>query len=306
MRVIFWIALVLTTVVTVSGQRSWWPWPREGGMKNPRCISCTEVKEAHLCENCCKVSVCDPDPCKNDGMCSPADNGYICSCTPGYLGENCDVNVCLPNPCKNDGTCSPVDNGYSCNCTTGYLGKNCDVNPCDAYNPCVNNGTCYPSEFVVNCSCLPGFIGAYCEVDLCDPSPCNEVGDTCFRVDGGFECRCTNIVNDGIITSPNYPQYYPGGFGKCYVIIGRPGQNITLTLDAQYGIELAAEDCDVELRTGVFCVFDYLKLQGVRYCGGVPPDPIVVPTGENTTVRFTSDYEDSCIGFNLSITYTDV
>ncbi|KAK6186925.1 hypothetical protein SNE40_006181 [Patella caerulea] len=59
-------------------------------MQNPRCISCTEVKEAHLCENCCKESVCDPDPCKNNGVCSPIDNGYSCSCSPGYLGENCD------------------------------------------------------------------------------------------------------------------------------------------------------------------------------------------------------------------------
>ncbi|KAK6166859.1 hypothetical protein SNE40_023470 [Patella caerulea] len=272
-------------------------------MQNPRCISCTEVKEAHLCENCCKESVCDPDPCKNDGVCSPDDNGYSCSCSPGYLGENCDVNVCLPNPCKNDGICSPVDNGYSCNCATGYLGEHCDVNPCDVYNPCLNNGTCYPSEFVVNCSCPLGFIGTYCEDDLCDPSPCTE-WRTCVRVDGGFECRCI-IVNDGSITSPNYPQYYPAYLDQCYLIIGRPGQNITLTLGARFGLPVERR-CVRSLYRYNSCSQDYLMLQGERYCGGTAPEPIIVPTGENTTVRFITDPTFACTGFNLSITYTDV
>ncbi|XP_055958719.1 adhesive plaque matrix protein 2 isoform X2 [Patella vulgata] len=418
MRVILCIAMVLTTVVTISGQRSGWPWSRYGGMRNPRCISCSEVKEAHLCESCCKMNVCLPnpcknngtcspvdnsyscncaigylgkncdvnlclpdpcknggtcspvdngyscncptgylgencdvnlclpDPCKNGGTCSPVDNGYSCNCPTGYLGENCDVNLCLPDPCKNGGTCSPVDNGYSCNCPTGYLGENCDVNLCDFNNPCLNDGTCYPSEGGVSCSCPPGFEGSFCHVnlclpnpcqnggiclpvdngyscncttgflgencdkDLCDPSPCTEIGDICFRVDGGFECRCTNIVNDEIITSPNYPLEYPNNFANCYLIIGRPEQNITLTLGGQYSIEFIPvvstgfNTCQGGLSTS--CDLDYLTLQGVRYCGGTPPDPIIVPTGENTTVRFETDSLFTCLGFNLSITYTDV
>ncbi|XP_050418140.2 adhesive plaque matrix protein 2 [Patella vulgata] len=193
MRVILWIALIFTTVVTVSGQRSMWPWSRyRGMMSNRRCISCSDVKKAHLCESCCKRSACTPNPCKNNATCLSVDNGYSCSCTPGYFGENCDVNVCLPNPCKNNGTCSPVDNGYRCNCTTGYLGETCDVNPCNVYDPCVNNGTCYPSEFIVNCSCPTGFIGAFCqepedtpqvaEERVCNFTQCDAINENCEKL----------------------------------------------------------------------------------------------------------------------------
>ncbi|XP_050418898.1 fibropellin-3 [Patella vulgata] len=172
MRVILSIALILTTVATLCGA---------------------------MCESCCKVSACTPNPCKNNGTCTPPENEYRCSCTPGYVGQNCDVNVCLPNPCENNGTCSPVDKGYICNCTTGYFGKLCDVNPCDISNPCINNGRCYPSEFGVNCSCPSGFIGEFCqdsekitlvvkdsegatpveEVRECNVTECKAIGGMC-------------------------------------------------------------------------------------------------------------------------------
>ncbi|KAK6165366.1 hypothetical protein SNE40_022307 [Patella caerulea] len=167
-----------------------------------------------MCESCCKRSPCTPNPCKNNGTCSKVDNGYSCSCTPGYLGEHCDVDVCLPNPCKNNGTCSPIDNGclhdaykndgngYVCNCSTGYLGENCDVNPCDIYNPCINNGACYPSEFGVNCSCPPGLMGEYCQERACELTECKGIGGRCIKQIclsdatncGGKACTSTNEV----------------------------------------------------------------------------------------------------------------
>ncbi|XP_055959382.1 adhesive plaque matrix protein 2 isoform X1 [Patella vulgata] len=188
MHVTWLIALILTTVVTISGQRSGWPWARYGGMRNPRCISCSEVKEAYLCETCCKRSACTPNPCKHNGACSIVDNGYSCSCTPGYLGEHCDVNVCLPNPCKNNGTCSPVDKGYSCNCVTGYLGENCDGSACTP-NPCKHNGACSIVDNGYSCSCTPGYLGEHCDVNVCLPNPCKNNG-TCSPVDKGYSCNC--------------------------------------------------------------------------------------------------------------------
>ena len=32
---------------------------------------------------------CTPNPCKNSGICTLQQEGYICSCQPGYRGEIC-------------------------------------------------------------------------------------------------------------------------------------------------------------------------------------------------------------------------
>ncbi|KAK6172969.1 hypothetical protein SNE40_016515 [Patella caerulea] len=123
MRIAFLIALIVAIVGCVSGKRRW-PLSLFGPMGNPRCISCSEVKNAHLCGSCCKENVCLPNPCKNDGICSSDGNGYSCNCTTGYLGENCDVPICDPDRCKNNGMCSSVDS--DCYCLTRYNGENCD------------------------------------------------------------------------------------------------------------------------------------------------------------------------------------
>lgn len=36
--------------------------------------------------------------------------------------------VCEPNPCRNGGTCSPYGlDTYSCNCPFGYTGRDCET-----------------------------------------------------------------------------------------------------------------------------------------------------------------------------------
>lgn len=44
-------------------------------------------------------------------------------------GVNCEENLdeCLSNPCQNGGTCDDRENGYVCTCTPGYAGLHCDV-----------------------------------------------------------------------------------------------------------------------------------------------------------------------------------
>lgn len=50
-------------------------------------------------------------------------------------GSNCEENLdeCMSNPCQNDGICHDKDNGYICTCMPGYLGRHCenDVAVCD-------------------------------------------------------------------------------------------------------------------------------------------------------------------------------
>ncbi|CAC5379529.1 unnamed protein product [Mytilus coruscus] len=48
--------------------------------------------DAALCEPCdntCEVDRCDPNPCQNNGSCTDFKDGYNCTCTTGWKGENC-------------------------------------------------------------------------------------------------------------------------------------------------------------------------------------------------------------------------
>lgn len=37
------------------------------------------------------------------------------------------MDECLSNPCQNGGTCIDKDNGYMCSCSLGYLGSHCEI-----------------------------------------------------------------------------------------------------------------------------------------------------------------------------------
>ena len=46
-----------------------------------------------------------------------------------FSGTNCEENVdeCMSNPCQNGGHCRDRNNGYTCTCQPGYLGDHCEV-----------------------------------------------------------------------------------------------------------------------------------------------------------------------------------
>ena len=60
-------------------------------------------------KNCEYIDYCESHPCKNSGTCHSLEDGFLCSCTPGYTGPTClsDVNECAENPnlCQNGGQC---------------------------------------------------------------------------------------------------------------------------------------------------------------------------------------------------------
>ncbi|XP_038069618.1 uncharacterized protein LOC119738747 isoform X6 [Patiria miniata] len=56
---------------------------------------------------------------------------FYCACPNGYTGILCqirEVSICEPNPCANNGTCYPTPSseiGYECECQPGWVGQDC-------------------------------------------------------------------------------------------------------------------------------------------------------------------------------------
>jgi hypothetical protein len=90
-------------------------------------------------DSLCASDACHPNPCIN-GTCNVTDDGgYVCTCIPGFIGEQCDEDIdeCQGLLCLNGGSCENVHGGFICHCPDGFHGEMCE----------------YLDE---GCSCLPG------------------------------------------------------------------------------------------------------------------------------------------------------
>jgi hypothetical protein len=144
------------------------------------------------------ATVCEPDSCLNDGICSSSiQSGIECLCLPGFSGPRCEteVNDCANVTCPAHSRCvdTPGPDTHECLCLDGFAGTPCvNIDDCLS-NPCRNNGTCADLVNGFQCTCAgTGFGGLDCgeEINECeDLRPCLN-GATCVDGLANYTCLC--------------------------------------------------------------------------------------------------------------------
>jgi len=119
-----------------------------------------------------------------------------CRCSPGYHGQFCEHVGCDPNPCRNNGVCKIHNNIFKCSCPPGFTEKLCQM-PCPSNKygldckqtcHCPQKSRCHP--VTGRCICEPGFTGQLCDT----PCASGYFGQDCKRT-----CRCSaSTVCDSI------------------------------------------------------------------------------------------------------------
>ncbi|XP_025009279.2 sushi, nidogen and EGF-like domain-containing protein 1 isoform X4 [Gallus gallus] len=163
---------------------------------NYTCV-CLEPFVGQRCET--DPSSCEDRSCRNRQTCNYIRPGrYICTCSPGYYGNNCQYggprvpSACLSNPCQNGGSCLELEQGYACDCPEGYAGQDCRDKLTEGCE-CRNGGSCLEGNVTI-CQCLPGYFGLLCEFEV-TTTPCNvntqcPDGGYCMEYGGSYLCVC--------------------------------------------------------------------------------------------------------------------
>ena len=100
---------------------------------------------------------CETNPCANDGVCAPSDDGTnaVCDCVgTGFMGALCDEDIdeCADETdhCSDDATCANTPGSFTCTCADGFEGDGVlcdDIDECEEGTAnCIENSSCANTE----------------------------------------------------------------------------------------------------------------------------------------------------------------
>ncbi|XP_061550448.1 protein crumbs homolog 1-like [Phycodurus eques] len=165
---------------------------------------------------CWGASVCEPNPCQNQGTCEDLFDLHRCNCPSTWTGLLCQEpsDTCLAKPCVY-GNCSNIPGGYQCVCEQGYTGAQCEVEVdfCENSN-CSNGSTCLKGVQSYSCLCPQNLTDQYCNVKIpeipwyieTNPLPMLPASK-CIGTRGNFSCfnggNCS-VVDDNCLCLPGF------------------------------------------------------------------------------------------------------
>jgi hypothetical protein len=172
----------------------------------------------------CGIPVCvdecgaTPNLCGAHGVCNDLNNGYNCTCNPGWTGTNCstEIDECASGPCLNGGTCMDLLNNYTCVCTPAYNGTNCQtINVPNCVSAVTGNAALQATitqlkqqlaalqsqQANQQCSTLPPPINGT-GTGPCTNSSCPNCG-TCTSVGNSFTCSCLTGYSGNNCATPS-------------------------------------------------------------------------------------------------------
>ncbi|XP_054712811.1 fibulin-1-like [Uloborus diversus] len=135
------------------------------------------------------------------------------------------LHPCLNSRCEQ--RCQTTENGYKCSCEPGY--ELIDDHKCKDIDECANKDSnscqqfCHNTPGSFKCSCLPGFVltdGTKCEdIDECAIEGKNPCQHFCHNTLGSFECSCSPgyiLVYDTKCEGCRKNSYWSDEYNTCF------------------------------------------------------------------------------------------
>ncbi|XP_033106655.1 uncharacterized protein LOC117108667 [Anneissia japonica] len=282
-----------------------------------------DVKLANLIYQC--SAGCSPIDCQNEGYVGPH---CACVCKDGFYGPNCELQdyECsytiealagiidspnFPQNYENNMYCTAIIKApegetitltftalnveYENSCEYDYVEVRDSVDSfessqrfCGAIlpEPITGEGNQLAVIFRSDQSVISsGFSASYVISGGIIPTESNRVSTTensGLVIDG---CNIESNLESGTFTSPNYPALYDNDLDCTYTINVAKNQIITLSF------------IEFRLEAQSSCVWDYLLVDGVRYCGTNSPATLTSDIGSSLTFALHSDYSIGAPGF---------